>query len=252
MIRGAITLVGQLHEASRTPVEPARGDAGVGHDPFLTRQKYELGVILDNLRWRSPAFRYSLRITMAVAVGLWLGDRLPYASHSYWILLTIVVILKPNYSLTKQRYERPADRHADRLRLISVVVLRVVTDPLALLAVLYVALVASSAFSTIKYRLHGHRRLRAGADPDQPADAGESDRGGRAADRYGDWRRDRVHLQLMLPSWEYRAIPKLVENVLQANRRYIAATRDLLLRRAQDDFALPRAAQAVHGQPARR
>jgi hypothetical protein len=41
----------------------------------------------------------------------------------------------------------------------------------------------------------------------------------------------------VLPSWEYRAIPKLVENVLQANRRYIAATRDLLLRRAQDDFA---------------
>ncbi len=41
----------------------------------------------------------------------------------------------------------------------------------------------------------------------------------------------------VLPSWEYRAIPKLVEGVLQANRRYIAATRDLLLRRAKDDFA---------------
>jgi len=41
----------------------------------------------------------------------------------------------------------------------------------------------------------------------------------------------------VLPSWEYRAIPKLVENVLQANRRYIVATRDLLLRRAKDDFA---------------
>ena len=29
---------------------------------------------------------------------------MPYASHSYWILLTIVVILKPNFSMTKQRY----------------------------------------------------------------------------------------------------------------------------------------------------
>ncbi|MCM2248834.1 hypothetical protein MYF60_28110, partial [Klebsiella pneumoniae] len=41
----------------------------------------------------------------------------------------------------------------------------------------------------------------------------------------------------VLPSWEYRSIPKLVENVLQANRRYIAATRDLLTRKASDDFA---------------
>jgi len=41
----------------------------------------------------------------------------------------------------------------------------------------------------------------------------------------------------VLPSWEYRAIPKLVENVLQANRRYIVATRNLLMRKAKDDFA---------------
>jgi hypothetical protein len=41
----------------------------------------------------------------------------------------------------------------------------------------------------------------------------------------------------VLPSWEYRAIPRLVENVLQANRKYISATRDLLLRKTPDDFA---------------
>lgn len=236
MIRGAITLVGQLHEASRTPVEPAKVMPGSDMTPFLTRQKYELGVILDNLRWRSPAFRYSLRITMAVAVGLWLGDRLPYASHSYWILLTIVVILKPNYSLTKQRYN---DRLIGTLIgcLISVVVLRVVTEPLALLAVLYVALVASSAFSTIKYRytaiaacvqvLIQINLLMPGSQTVVGERLIDTVIGGVIASIFS----------FVLPSWEYRAIPKLVENVLQANRRYIAATRDLLLRRAQDDFA---------------
>jgi len=236
MIRGAITLVGQLHEASRTPVEPAKVMPGSDMTPFLTRQKYELGVILDNLRWRSPAFRYSLRITMAVAVGLWLGDRLPYASHSYWILLTIVVILKPNYSLTKQRYN---DRLIGTLIgcLISVVLLRVVTEPLALLAVLYVALVASSAFSTIKYRytaiaacvqvLIQINLLMPGSQTVVGERLIDTVIGGVIASIFS----------FVLPSWEYRAIPKLVENVLQANRRYIAATRDLLLRRAQDDFA---------------
>ncbi len=104
MIRGAITLIGQLHEASRTPVEPAKVLPGADMTPFLTRQKYELGVLRDNLKWRSPAFRFALRISMAVALGLWIADHLPYASHGYWILLTIIVILKPNFSMTKQRY----------------------------------------------------------------------------------------------------------------------------------------------------
>jgi uncharacterized membrane protein YccC len=69
MIRGAITLVGQLHEASRTPVEPAQVLPGSDMTPFLTRQKYELGVVRDNLHWRSPAFRFAVRITLAVGWG---------------------------------------------------------------------------------------------------------------------------------------------------------------------------------------
>lgn len=236
MIRGAVALVEQLHEASRTPVEPSKVLPGPDMTPFLTRQKYELGVLLDNLRWRSPGFRYALRITMAVAVGLWVADHVPYASHSYWILLTIIVILKPNFSQTKQRYN---DRVIGTLIgcVISVGILKVVEQPLVLLGVLFAALVASAAFSTIKYR---YTAIAACVQvliqfklllPASPTVAGErlidTVIGGVIASAFS----------FVLPSWEYRAIPKLVENVLQANRRYILATRDLLLRRAKDDFA---------------
>lgn len=236
MIRGAIALVEQLHEASRTPVEPSKVLPGPDMTPFLTRQRYELGVLVDNLRWRSPGFRYAVRISLAVAVGLWVADHVPYASHSYWILLTIIVILKPNFSLTKQRYN---DRVIGTLIgcVISLGILKVVHQPLLLLAVLFAALVASAAFSTIKYR---YTAIAACVQvliqfklllPDSPTVAGErlidTVIGGLIASAFS----------FVLPSWEYRAIPKLVENVLQANRRYILATRDLLLRRAKDDFA---------------
>ncbi|MFX5634502.1 hypothetical protein ABTE18_22050, partial [Acinetobacter baumannii] len=71
--------------------------------PFLTRQKYELRLVLEELTWRSPVLRFALRISMAVAAGLWIADHLPYSSHGYWVLLTIVVILKPTFSMTRQR-----------------------------------------------------------------------------------------------------------------------------------------------------
>lgn len=236
MIRGAITLLGQLHEASRTPVEPAQVLPGSDMTPFLTRQKYEFGVVRDNLHWRSPAFRFALRITMAVAVGLWLGDRLPYASHSYWILLTIVVILKPNFSMTKQRYN---DRLIGTLIgcIVSVGILRWVHEPLLLIGILYLALVASAAFVQIKYRytaiaaciqvLIQINLLIPGSQTVVGERLVDTVIGGIIASIFS----------FVLPSWEYRAIPKLVENVLQANRRYIAATRDLLTRKAKDDFA---------------
>ncbi|REE87197.1 FUSC family protein [Cupriavidus plantarum] len=236
MIKGAITLIGQLHEASRTPVEPAKVLPGSDMTPFLTRQKYEFGVIRDNLNWRSPAFRFSLRITMAVAVGLWIGDHLPYASHGYWILLTIVVILKPNFSMTKQRYN---DRLIGTLIgcIISVVILRFVHDPLLLLGVLFLALVASATFVTIKYRytaiaacvqvLIQINLLAPGSQTVVGERLIDTVIGGVVASIFS----------FVLPSWEYRAIPKLVESVLQANRRYIAATRDLLLRKSSDDYA---------------
>lgn len=236
MIKGAIVLVEQLHEASRTPVEPSKVLPGPDMTPFLTRQRYELKVLRDNLNWKSPAFRYALRITMAVGAGLWIADHLPYVSHSYWILLTIIVILKPNFSMTKQRYN---DRLIGTLIgcVIAVGVLKVVHQPLILLGVLFLALVASTAFSTIKYR---YTAVAACVQvliqinllmPGSPTVAGErlidTVIGGLIASVFS----------FVLPSWEYRALPALVENVLQANRRYIAATRDLLLRVAKDDFA---------------
>jgi uncharacterized membrane protein YccC len=39
----------------------------------------------------------------------------------------------------------------------------------------------------------------------------------------------------VLPSWEYKNLPRLVDAVLDANRKYIDAAADLLLKRTKDD-----------------
>lgn len=71
---------------------------------FLSRQQFRLGMITSNLRLDSPTCRYSLRVTVAVAIAMTLGTTVPGLSeHGYWIVLTILVIMKPGFALTRQR-----------------------------------------------------------------------------------------------------------------------------------------------------
>jgi uncharacterized membrane protein YccC len=100
-IRDIIELIGQVHQATRNPVDPLPILPGSDMTPFLT-QKFKFNMLLVNLRWQSPIFRFAIRVALAVT-GLWIAGLLPYMAHSYWIVLTIVIILKPNFSATKQR-----------------------------------------------------------------------------------------------------------------------------------------------------
>jgi uncharacterized membrane protein YccC len=69
---------------------------------FLTLQEYNFNVILQNLNFKSNLFRHSLRFTVAILFAFLLGTILDI-HNTYWILLTIIVIIRPNYGLTKER-----------------------------------------------------------------------------------------------------------------------------------------------------
>ncbi len=69
---------------------------------FLTQQEYSFKMLVTNFNFDSAIFRHSLRLALIVLVGYLIGSYFS-VQNAYWILLTIVVIMRPNYGLTKQR-----------------------------------------------------------------------------------------------------------------------------------------------------
>jgi uncharacterized membrane protein (TIGR01666 family) len=73
---------------------------------FVTKQSFEVKLFRENLTFSSSIFRHSLRVAIVMLIGFLVAKSLDFA-HSYWILLTILVISKPGFTLTKQRnYQR--------------------------------------------------------------------------------------------------------------------------------------------------
>jgi uncharacterized membrane protein YccC len=72
------------------------------YDKFITYQNIDPKLLIENLSLRSNTFRHAVRLSIATTAGYIISNFL-HVGHSYWILLTIIVILKPAYSLTKQR-----------------------------------------------------------------------------------------------------------------------------------------------------
>ena len=72
------------------------------YDQFVTHQDIDAKVFLDNFNWKSNTFRHASRVSFATTIGFIISAFFPFG-HGYWILLTIIVILKPAYSITKRR-----------------------------------------------------------------------------------------------------------------------------------------------------
>ena len=69
---------------------------------FLTSQDYRFNILLQHLSFKSPMLRHALRLSTAIVFGFLLGSLLDL-KNAYWIVLTIIVIMRPNYGLTKER-----------------------------------------------------------------------------------------------------------------------------------------------------
>ena len=69
---------------------------------FVERQDYNPMLLIRSLSFKSTIFRHSLRLAVTVMIGFLLGSIFSF-QNPYWILLTIVIIMRPNYGLTKTR-----------------------------------------------------------------------------------------------------------------------------------------------------
>jgi uncharacterized membrane protein (TIGR01666 family) len=70
---------------------------------FVSHQVISAKEFFSNFTLQSAVYRHSLRMMITCITGFIIAKLLPNAHHGYWILLTIIVILKPGFSLTKQR-----------------------------------------------------------------------------------------------------------------------------------------------------
>lgn len=116
---------------------------------FTTSQVYNINIFLDNLNLKSENFRHSLRVSGMMLVGFIIAQSTQLL-HSNWILLTIMVIMKPSYSLTKER-------NLDRLfgtiggALIGMLILNYVTDKYWLFGILLICMLGTYSFQRKTY-----------------------------------------------------------------------------------------------------
>jgi len=234
-VRAIINMIGELHVASQRVYDntPFWKDADM--QPFLSQQKYELQVMLSHFRMDSPIFRFSLRVSLAIATGLLIGASLPYTAHSYWIVLTIVIILKPSFSMTKQRR---TDRIVGTVIgcIITAIILTWFNYPAVILTALVLATVATPTFVYLRYRYAAvavsvmillQMNLAAGSALSAVSE--------RLTDTFIGAAVATV-FSFVLANWEYQSLPRLVRRVLEANLRYMQASFELLRGDCRNDF----------------
>ena len=73
------------------------------HTLFVAQQHIQLEALRENFTLKSAVFRHSVRMMLACLVAFGVGQGLLRGEHSYWILMTVTIMLKPGFSLTRQR-----------------------------------------------------------------------------------------------------------------------------------------------------
>jgi len=101
---------GYVHDEVVRLVELARGEREPDVDIvrtawqlFVSPARWTWRPFLSLWRWDAPPLRHAMRAALAIAAGTAVGFILPWGSHDYWILLTIVVVLRGSLSQTLER-----------------------------------------------------------------------------------------------------------------------------------------------------
>ena len=189
---------------------------------FVSSRRVPFGQIFSNLTMASPSFRHALRVTIAVAISFWLGRLLPL-TNAYWIVMTTVIILKPGYSLTKQRN---GQRIVGTLIgcTASIALMVFVKEPHILLVIMFASMVmsyslllfnyAASVVFTSSYVLLMFHLLAPGSMRIIGERVIDTAIGCAIA----------IAASHLFPYWEYRLMGKLVNSMIAATRQYLEAS----------------------------
>lgn len=190
-------------------------------EKFLTPEYYPLHTLKENLSFSSTIFRHSLRLTLSIAAGFVIGLIFPL-QNVYWILLTIVVIMRPGYGLTKQRsFQRIIGTVVGGI--IAFAFLSFVHNSVIIGTLTIVCMLLGYAFTTINYRIGATFVtiyvvfVYAMLTPDitDVIQYRIIDTAVGAAIAF-------LANYLLWPSWEFMNLPVFIRKSIEANRDYLA------------------------------
>ncbi len=189
---------------------------------FVSRQEVDPKLLVENLTLESNVFRHALRVSLCILTGFLIAQLFPFG-HSYWILLTVVTILKPAYSISKQR-------NAHRLTgtLIGVgigfVLLYFIHNESVLFACMAVSMVIGYSFLQIRYMISviGITLYVLISFHFFHAVDFQSLARDRVIDTLIGSALAFTSSLLFLPKWEYEQIDKPIRKMMEANLRYFS------------------------------
>lgn len=106
-------------------------------------------IFFENFTIRSNHFRYAIRLTIALMMGFAISAFLSL-SHAYWVMLTVVTILKPVYTVTR---ERNVQRVLGTLAgvLLGSLILFLISNNTALVVVMIVCMLIAYSLLRVNY-----------------------------------------------------------------------------------------------------
>jgi uncharacterized membrane protein YccC len=147
----AHSYVGTLAVALEDATAPSDLAARLNLDLFRQDTPQGLGLLAQQFRWRAPALRYAIRLSLAMMAALGLTLLFNRFGHANWVLLTLALIMRANYSVTRRRRW---DRVTGTLIgcALAVTFINTMPQPVLLLFIV-LAVGVSHAYGQVAYRI---------------------------------------------------------------------------------------------------
>lgn len=214
--------VGRLYALESGRVPPDLAVVRAGWQMFVSPAGWSWQPLLRLWRWRAPALRHALRAALAVGAGYAVAQQLPWGTHAYWVVLTIVVVLRGSLAQTLQRRNA---RVAGTLLgcLLAALLLAAQLPGWALLLCVTLAQAVVHAFTVRRYWVAAVAATVLGLVQSHLLHGGGDSTAFALFERLADTLLGAAMawgFAYVLPSWERHQVPALVARTLAAQSRH--------------------------------
>lgn len=95
--------ISHLHALARREAEPDLSVVRASWQMFMSPTAWSWRPLATLWHWDAPPLRHAIRAALAIAAAYAISLMVPWRAHAYWILLTIVVVLRGSLAQTLER-----------------------------------------------------------------------------------------------------------------------------------------------------